>query len=194
MLPLCCCCAQSCWACVTKRCSLRVLNCAPHLPYWKVRLTKPPAQEILNLLPVPHKAMPTQPPILDISLTRFIPQTYANNCTARKIKLRDAIKSEIPDLSYVQRNSRGKKLSLDVCFNLFNKSTELGRKDKDLDNMLKILLDTLPDYMDRAKKNEGLGLVPEDHDDLIFHIDCRKNLVADDSQEGIDLRIFEFAN
>jgi len=127
--------------------------------------------------------------LLDISITGFTPQTYGNDDVARKMKLRDA---KINDLALVQKNCRDKKLSLDVCFNLFSETTELGRKTKDLDNLLKILLDTLPYYMDRAKKNEGLGLVPEDRDDLIFHINCRKNLVTDELQEGIDLKIYEY--
>jgi len=58
--------------------------------------------------------------------------------------------------------------------------------------MLKILLDILPDYMDIEKDYPGLGLAPEDRDDLIFHIDCRKILVADESLERIDLKISEF--
>lgn len=145
-------------------------------------------QEILNPFTCLHKTVYTVP-ILDISITGFTPQTHANDVVARKKELRDKIKSKITDLPSVQKNCRDKKLSLDVCFNLFSETSELGRKTKDLDNMLKILLDTLPAYMDKAKDNEGLGLVPEDHDDLIFHINCRKNLVVDESQEGIDLRI-----
>ena len=136
--------------------------------------------------------MPTQPPILSILITEFTPKTYASNSVARKIELRDEIKSRISDLSDVQDKCRGKKLSLDVCFNLYGETTELGRKNKDLDNMLKILLDTLPIYMDTAKKNKGLGLIPEDRDDLIFHINCRKKLITDKSKEGIDLKIYEF--
>ena len=136
--------------------------------------------------------MSSQPLFLDISITGFTPQTYGSDDVARKIRLRDAIKSKIDDLSSIQNHCKNKKLSLDVCFNLFSETTELGRKTKDLDNMLKILLDTLPVYMDRAKINEGLGLVPEDRDDLIFHIDCRKNLVTDELQEGIDLKISEY--
>ncbi|MCH7647701.1 MAG: hypothetical protein IIA83_03750 [Thaumarchaeota archaeon] len=130
--------------------------------------------------------------LLNVSITGFTPQTYGNDDVARKIRLRNAIKSRIDDLSLIQRNCKGKKLSLDVCFNLFSETTELGRKTKDLDNLLKILLNTLPAYMDREKSNEGLGLVPEDHDDLIFQINCRKNLVSDESEEGIDLKIFEY--
>lgn len=133
--------------------------------------------------------------LLNVSITKFIPQTFGStDDVGRKIKLRDAIKSKIDDLELIQQKCKNKKLSLDVCFNLFSETTELGRKTKDLDNLLKILLDTLPSYMDSAKNNEGLGLVPEDRDDLVFHIDCRKNLVTDESQEGIDLKIYEFEN
>lgn len=136
--------------------------------------------------------MSAQLPILNISITKFTPKTDANDSMARKTELRDKIKSKISDLLHVQEKCRGKKLSLHVCFNLYCETTELGRKNKDLDNMLKILLDTLPIYMDKAKENEGLGLVPEDHDDLIFHIDCRKKLIANRLKEGIDLKVYEF--
>lgn len=130
--------------------------------------------------------------LLDVSIKEFTPQTFGSNDVAKKIKLRDAIKAKINDLSSVQRNCRGKKLSVDVTFSLFSATTELGRKTKDLDNLLKILLDTLPDYMDRAKMNSGLGLVPEDRDDLVFQINCRKRLVSIEAEEGIDLKISEY--
>ena len=130
--------------------------------------------------------------LLAISIRGYTPQTYGSNDVAKKIKLRDSIKSKIDDLSIIQRNCEGKKLSVDVCFNLFSATSELGRKTKDLDNLLKILLDTLPDYMDRAKTNEGLGLVPEDRDDLVFQINCRKKLVSNELEEGIDLKISEY--
>jgi len=130
--------------------------------------------------------------LLDVSIRGFTPQTSASDTVPRKNALRDKIRSQIRDLPSVQNNCRNKRLSLDVCFRLLGDTAEEGRKTKDLDNMLKILLDTLPDYMDREKSNPGLGLVPEDRDDLIFHIDCRKSLVADESLEGIDLKISEF--
>jgi len=130
--------------------------------------------------------------MLEVSIRGFTPHTPASNVVARKTDLRDRIGSEIRDLSSVRNSCRNKRLSLDVCFRLWGDTAESGRKDKDLDNMLKILLDTLPDYMDRNKVHAGLGLIPEDRDDLIFHIDCRKRLVADKSLEGIDLKISEF--
>jgi len=54
-------------------------------------------------------------------------------------------------LPSVRNSCRNKRLSLDVCFRLLGDTAESGRKTKDLDNMLKILLDVLPDYMDREK-------------------------------------------
>jgi len=44
----------------------------------------------------------------------------------------------------------------------------------------------------RGKVHAGFGPVPEDRDDLTFHTDCRKSQVADESPEGIDLKISEF--
>ena len=134
----------------------------------------------------------TSQELLNLSIRGFTPQTYGSDDVAKKIKLRDVIKSKIDDLSLVQRNCKGKKLAVDVCFNLFSATSELGRKTKDLDNLLKILLDTLPEYMDRAKTNEGLGLLPDDRDDLIFQINCKKNLVSNESEEGIDLKVYEY--
>jgi len=131
-------------------------------------------------------------PLLEVSIWGFIPHTSASDGVARKTDLRDRIGLEIRDLPSVRNSCRGKRLSLDVCFRLWGATAESGRKTKDLDNMLKILLDTLPAYMDREKTRPGLGLVPEDRDDLVFHIDCRKRLVADKSLEGIDLKISEF--
>ncbi|HZY93782.1 MAG TPA: hypothetical protein VFE98_02850 [Candidatus Bathyarchaeia archaeon] len=67
-----------------------------------------------------------------------------------------------------------------------------SRAKKDLDNLLKILLDTLPDYMDRAKTVRGLGLIEEDNDYLVFEIHVIKKFVTKEADAGLDLEIFEW--
>lgn len=130
--------------------------------------------------------------ILSISIKGYEPKTYGSNDVERKKELRDLILSKIDNFAEVQKNCRGKKLSLDVCFNLYSNTDVEGRKTKDLDNMLKIFCDVFPDFVDRDKKVKGLGLIEEDKDDMIFEIHCKKNLVRHESDEGIDFSIYEY--
>jgi len=130
--------------------------------------------------------------ILSISLKCYEPKTYGNNDVERKKELRDLILQKINDISEVQKKCIGKRLSIDVCFNLYSDSGVEGRKTKDLDNMLKIFCDVFPDFIDRAKTVKGLGLLEDDRDDLIFQINCEKRLVGFESEEGIDFSIYEY--
>ena len=130
-------------------------------------------------------------PILSVSIKGYEPKTYGSNDVERKKELRDLIFSKIDNLSEIKKQCRGKKLSFDVCFNLFSDTDVEGRKTKDLDNMLKIFCDVFPDYVDRAKTVEGLGLIEEDRDDMIFEIHCKKRLMGSPSEEGIELSIYE---
>ena len=44
--------------------------------------------------------------------------------------------------------------------------------------------------MDTDKKEAGLGLISNDR--VVFHIQCRKKIINEQSKEGIDLKIFEY--
>ena len=78
----------------------------------------------------------------------------------RKIALRDFIKETHGNLDELRTNYRGKNLSLNVTFYLYSgNSADSSRYVKDLDNLLKIVLDILPDFMDTAKKESGLGII-----------------------------------
>lgn len=127
-----------------------------------------------------------------MSIKGYEPKTYGSNDVERKKELRDLILSKIVNLEEIQKSCRGKRLSVDVCFNLFSDTNVEGRKTKDLDNMLKIFCDIFPDFVDRAKTVKGLGLIEEDRDDMIFEIHCEKKLVRLESEEGIDFSIFEY--
>lgn len=131
-------------------------------------------------------------PILSLSVKSYQPKTYGGkHDVERKKELRDLILSKISNFAEVQKNCRGKRLSLNICFNLFSDTDVEGRKTKDLDNMLKIFCDVFPDFVDRDKKVKGLGLIEGDSDDMIFEIHCTKRLVGHESDEGIDFSIYE---
>jgi Holliday junction resolvase RusA-like endonuclease len=69
-----------------------------------------------------------------------------------------------------------------------------GRTKKDLDNLLKIVLDVLPVKMDSEGKNDGLGLIKKDHDHLVYEIKSTKTIVFKEKEEGIDIEISEWGN
>ncbi len=125
------------------------------------------------------------------SVLGFEPKTAGHGEEVeRKEGLRDAILRTIEDLDSV-KNCRGRDLTLNVCFNLYKDPKQPKRYEKDLDNLLKILLDVLPEHMDNTSKKRGLGLIKDNHDHKIFEIHCRKRLVEDITQEGLDLEISE---
>jgi len=131
--------------------------------------------------------------LFKISITDFEPKTAGHGDEVeRKEKLRDAIWKEITDHS-ARKNCRGKDLSLNVCFNLYKDPKQSSRYEKDLDNLLKILLDVLPEHIDNSeKRNYGLGFIDDNNDYRIFEIHCEKKLVDDITQEGLDIEISEY--
>ena len=94
------------------------------------------------------------------------------------------------------KNCLDKHLSLNVCYNLYHHPKEPQRYDKDLDNLLKLLLDVLPQHMDNTPdpKPVGLGLMRDNDDKMIFEINCSKILVENESDEGLDIEIKEVIN
>lgn len=79
-----------------------------------------------------------------------------------------------------------------VTFYLLGNSSEQGRKKKDLDNLLKLLLDVLSEYMvakGSPNREEGLGIITDD--DQVYEIQCSKKLVNDPTKEGIDFELSE---
>ena len=109
----------------------------------------------------------------------------------RKIELRDIIRSRTQDLEQIRENCKDKKLALNICFYL-NKERidDVSRYTKDLDNLLKIVMDVFPDYMDKKETNEGLGLIKNDN--LIYDIHATKEFVFSKDQEGIEIKISQY--
>jgi Holliday junction resolvase RusA-like endonuclease len=130
--------------------------------------------------------------ILSVSIREFTPKTRRVTPIEKKKEFRNRMLAKIDNIHAIQELSRGKLLSIAVCFYLYSGSAEEGRAKKDLDNLLKIVLDTLTDHLDRRHTEEGLGLIEEDGDHLIFEVNATKKLVSDPKEEGIDLEIFEW--
>ena len=96
------------------------------------------------------------------------------------------------NLSELQENCRGKELSIKVTFRLNENTPDKSSYKKDLDNLLKILLDVIKEEMDDNEKKIGLGLVVKNMDEEIFEINCHKEFVSSDDGEGIDLVVSEW--
>ena len=132
-----------------------------------------------------------------ISVRKFKPKTAkkGKEITERKKKLQEAFveqnKNRLPEL---QEKCKGKQLSLDVTFYLNENTPDKSSYKKDLDNLLKILLDVIKEEMDDDKKKIGLGLVVKNKDEEVFEIICHKEFVSSDDDEGIDLIVSEWKN
>ena len=124
-----------------------------------------------------------------ISIREFEPKTAkAQEEVERKIELRDKILESMRSLK-LPKTFRDQKLAINVKFYLWGGTNVEGRKKKDLDNLLKIVCDVLPDYMDKDKQNPGLGLMETDNS--IYEIHCTKTIVLKEEDEGLDIEISE---
>lgn len=126
-----------------------------------------------------------------ISIRNYTPRTFGDNDIEKKKDLRNRILFEMTDAEDCKSRCRGKLLAIEVTFYL-SQEREIG-SPRDLDNMLKIFCDTFPDYVDRAKTEQGLGLIMGNSDHTIYEIHCSKKLVDTIDDEGIDMEIFEWA-
>ncbi len=130
-----------------------------------------------------------------ISIRKFKPKTAkkGKETTKRKRDLREAFveqnRNTLPEL---QEKCKGKRLSLNVTFYLNENTTDKSSYKKDLDNLLKILMDVIKEEMDDDEKKIGLGLVIKNMDDEIFEINCHKEFVSSDDNEGIDVIVSEW--
>jgi len=129
-----------------------------------------------------------EPAFREIKIRKFNPGTSSKRKIERKNLLKKEIMSEIgKDLKKVQNRCKKRPLLIDVRFYLYY-SDEQGRTKKDLDNLLKILLDVLSVNMINGQNPiEGLGIVMDDSD--IRKITCEKQIVNSTEGEGIDLQI-----
>lgn len=129
-----------------------------------------------------------------IFVKKFKPKTVqkGKETTKRKKELKEAFVKQNPKISELQEKCKGKKLSINVTFYLNENTPDKTSYKKDLDNLLKILMDVIKEEMDDNEKKVGLGLVIKNKDEEIFEIICHKEFVSSDDDEGIDLEISEW--
>jgi len=129
-----------------------------------------------------------------ISVRKFKPKTVktGKETTKRKKELQEAFVEQNPNLSKLQDECKGKQLSINVIFYLNENTPDKTSFKKDLDNLLKILMDVIKEEMDDNEKKIGLGLVIENRDEEIFEIICHKEFVSNEDDEGIDLIVSEW--
>jgi len=132
-----------------------------------------------------------------IKIRWFEPLTASNDVVERKKKLKEKIENENKNLDEIRKFCQDKELSITVRFFLYDGSKDgnpqpEGRTKKDLDNLLKIVLDVLPEKMDSEGDNDGLGLIKKDYDHMVYEIKSTKEIVYDEDKEGIDIVISQW--
>jgi len=147
-----------------------------------------------------HSPMSSLTLLEKVRVTDFEPETAAKDVTERKARVRDALlqalQAKSVNLDEIRRRCREAEfIQVDVTFYLYRGSTEIGRLKKDLDNMLKILCDALPQHMisqDTGDRFPGVGLIDGDSDEKIFKIICRKMFVINETERGFELEISQY--
>lgn len=123
------------------------------------------------------------------SVRDFRIYTASRKPPARKKALQEEIEKYNTITDDARERCRKHNVLIDVCFFLYANSKERGRHEKDLDNLLKIVLDVLQVHMDSDKTSKGLGLIADDK--KISSIICSKKFVNNESDEGIMIKIYD---
>lgn len=107
-------------------------------------------------------------------------------------KIMEAMELKNLELGELRAKLEGKLLSVDVEFQLFEGSPEVTntRFKKDLDNLLKPILDVLQVRLNSTTREElGLGLV--EGDEYVCELHAKKSLVHAPEEEGVRITIRE---
>jgi len=130
--------------------------------------------------------------LMNVKIRKFEPLTDNNKTIDRKNALLLEIKEQI-NLEKVKKDCEGNLFSLTVIYYLNKNTTKQGQYQKDLDNMTKIVSDTLTDYLTaqdkQIKKKTGLGLMPDDED--IHELHLVKKFVKEDSKQGLHIALYK---
>ena len=133
--------------------------------------------------------------LMNVKILNFEPLTDNDNTIKRKKDLLTEIKKRI-NLEKVKKDCEGNLFSLRVIYYLNKNTTNEGKYQKDLDNMTKIVSDTLTDYLSEQDKvsdqKTGLGLIRDDKD--IHELHLVKKFVNANSQQGIDITLYKWAD
>ena len=118
----------------------------------------------------------------------FNPETASSNRVKRKKELKKALSKKIgKQHQKILKRVAGRELLIDVCFNLYL-SDQISNSKKDLDNLLKILLDVLSvNMVNGQEKLKGLGFLKDDSQ--VFEIHCKKKIINNPKNAGLNLKI-----
>lgn len=128
--------------------------------------------------------------ILDIAVVPFEPVTTGSGqkIAEKEDRLKKAILERVKpgELAELSKNRADRLVTLTVIFSLWKGSPKVTntRSVKDLDNLLKIVLDVL------KLGPQGLGIIQEDS--YVCEIYSVKQLVDDEKEEGYRIIVEEF--
>lgn len=128
--------------------------------------------------------------LADIPVVPFEPPTTGSgkDIGEKQGKLRSAILERVTqaELGKFREALKGRLVTITLGFFLWKGSTKTTntRAVKDLDNLMKIIFDVI------GKGQQGLGLIEEDS--YICEVYAKKELVEDQSEEGLRIIIEEY--
>jgi Holliday junction resolvase RusA-like endonuclease len=134
-------------------------------------------------------------PLFAVELKRFEPHTVRSGKGHKNVKkqLHDAIMRSVDgdEIGAAREKVRDKTLRIEVEFRLWKGSdtTTNTRAKKDLDNLLKPVLDVLQTSLNTQRTEPGLDLI--EGDESVHEILARKVIVSSESDEGIRIVIHE---
>ena len=137
----------------------------------------------------------SQKSLFTVELKRFEPHTVRSGRGHKNVKkqLHEAIMraADGDDIGAAREKIRNKILRIDVEFRLWKGSdkTTNTRAKKDLDNLLKPVLDVLQTSLNTQQTEPGLDLM--EGDESVHEINAKKFIVDDESEEGIRIAILE---
>jgi Holliday junction resolvase RusA-like endonuclease len=136
-----------------------------------------------------------QRPLFTVELKSFEPHTVRSGRGHKNVKkqLHEAIMKAVDgdEIGAARQKVKDKTLRIDVEFRLWKGSdrTTNTRAKKDLDNLLKPVLDVLQTSLNTQKTEPGLDLI--EGDESVHEINARKIIVDDEKDEGIRIVILE---
>jgi Holliday junction resolvase RusA-like endonuclease len=134
-------------------------------------------------------------PLFTVELKSFEPHTVHSGKGHKNVKkqLHEAIlqASDGDEIGAAREKFRHKALKLEIEFRLWKgtQATTNTRAKKDLDNLLKPVMDVLQTSLNPQKTEPGLDLI--EGDESVYEINARKIIVDGEEEEGIRIVIFE---
>jgi Holliday junction resolvase RusA-like endonuclease len=132
--------------------------------------------------------------LFEVDLKGFEPHTFRNGASYARVKkeLREAIVREVGQskIDEGRKKINGNLVRLQVLFRLWEGSIKVSRtrSEKDLDNLLKPVLDVLQTTTDAQNNERGLNLI--ENDKLVHEINVKKEIVTEENNEGVHIAIY----